>query len=322
MIERIEIEGHEAYRIEDGEIEAIVTSLGAGLYSLRYKGVMMVMAPKYYKDYASSEAYFGKTVGRIAGRIKGGELLYEGKLYHIATNEKGNSLHGGPNGFSFRSFDAKIDGKTLVLSLISKDGDNGYPGNLSLEVRYTVENNALKTVFLTSSDIDTPVNITNHSYFTLGEPSCLSLSLRLASSKVLTYNEDLSIKGEAEVSSCLDFRTAKKIGRDILDPSLYETSAQGYDACYILDERKEGEVPLTLCSDKVKMEIDTSYPSIVVYSSNYADGSIMGNDGKMLRPRSSLALEPEYPGNDLGAMSVKKGETKTDFITYSFTEGK
>ncbi len=316
-IKEIEIEGDKAYILKNESLEVVVTALGAGILSLKYKGEEMVLTPLHYKDYARSDAYFGKCVGRIAGRVKDGKLVFEGKEYHLSRNEGNNSLHGGENAFSFRYFEGKDEGDALTLSLFSKDGDNGYPGNLSVSIIYRLSMDSLSISFISSSDAITPVNLTNHSYFSLGEDDCKELSLLLKADRVLTYNDDLSIKGEAEVNRCLDFREEKKIGRDILDPSLYETKANGYDHCYLFEKKAEGP-QVILRGEKTRLEITTSYPSVVIYSSNYADPSIMANNGKMLHTRNSLAIEPEYPGNDLEAMSVKKGVKKVDTITYSF----
>ncbi len=317
-IKEIKIEGDKAYLLKNENLEVVVTSLGAGIYSLKYRDKEMVVTPLRYQDYLSSDAYFGKSVGRIAGRIKDGRLVYEGKEYSLSCNEGSNSLHGGEKAFSFRYFEGKIDGNKLIMSIFSKDGDNGYPGNLSVEIAYSLDGDSLSIVFSSLCDIDTPVNLTNHSYFSLGEDDCKGLSLRIASSKVLTYNKDLSIKGEERVGKCLDFREEKKIGRDIDDPSLYETKSNGYDHCFILDEKKEGEAPIVLKGKDSRLEINTSFPAVVVYSSNYADSSIIANNGKALHTRSSLAIEPEYPPNDFALMSVKKGIKKVDSITYSF----
>ncbi len=317
-IKEIAIEGDKAYLLTNEHLEVIITTLGAGIYSLKYYGEEMIMRPLNYRAYCTSDAYFGKSVGRIAGRVKNGELYFENKLYHVSINEGGNSLHGGKGAFSFRYFSDKIEGDKLILSIFSKDGDNGYPGNLEVNIVYALVGDALSIVYEASSDASTPVNLTNHSYFTLGESDCKNLSLRLAASKILTYEKDLSIKGEEKAPSCLDFRTEKKIGRDINDPYLYETNAQGYDHCFILDEKKEDEAPILLRGDKYRLEISTSFPSTVIYSSNYADSSIIGIDNKPLHTRSSLAIEPEYPPNDFAGMKVEKGVKKVDTITYSF----
>ncbi len=227
-------------------------------------------------------------------------------------------LHGGKGAFSYRPFKGKIVGDKLILSLDSKDGDNGFPGDLHLDVIYTLEGDSLLLRFESTSDIDTPVNFTNHSYFSLGEDYATDLTLRLASSRVETYDAELIPLGFEDTKECLDFRKGKKIGKDIEDPYLHLTLTNGYDHCFHLNEKKNDEAPIALTGKEVQLSIETSLPAVQVYSGNFCNRAIIASNDKPFYPHNSVAIEPVYLPLDYESMTNKKGEKKVNTIRYTF----
>lgn len=317
-IREITLNEDKAYQLKNESLDVIVSSLGAGIFALRFHDKNMVITPKDYLEYAHSDGYYGKTVGRIAGRIKKGMLSFRGKEYLVSTNENGNMLHGGGDAFSFRRFEGKVVGKELILSLDSKDGDNGFPGDLHLDVIYTLDGDSLVIRYESMSDVDTPVNFTNHSYFCLGDADVTDLTLRLASSRVETYDAELIPLGFEEVRDCLDFRKGKKIGKGIDDPYLHLTRTNGYDHCFHLNERKNDEAPISLEGKEIRLSIETSLPAVQVYSGNFCNSAIIASNDKPFYPHNSVAIEPVYLPLDYESMVSKKEEKKINTIRYTF----
>ncbi len=317
-IKELVIEGEKAYELKNDELDVIVSSFGAGIYSLEYHEKNMVITPKDFMVYCYSDSYYGKTIGRIAGRIENGILKFRDKEYELPTNENGNTLHSGGEGFSFQKFLGKIKGDELVLSLDSIDGDSNFIGNLHLDVIYSLDHNSLMIRFESTSDEDTPVNFTNHSYFNLGEDDAKNLSLRLASNEVERYTKELIPLGLEKVRDCLDFRKGKKIGEDIGDPYLHLTRTNGYDHCFYLNEKKEGEAPISLEGNSVRLDIFTTLPAVQVYSSNFFPANLIASNDKPFYAHNSVAIEPVYLPMDYEAMVNKANEKKINTIRYEF----
>ena len=317
-IKEIQLDGNRAYHLSNEHLSVVVTALGAGIFSLEYYGTKMTLTHRNIKDFLFDTGYHGKTVGRIAGRLEKGVFAYGGHSYQIGQNEGPNTLHGGAKGFSFREFEGKIANDELALTYHSKDGEEGFPGDVLFTVKYKLEGDSLLVKFLSTPSIDTPLNFTNHSYFNLGEASIEHTIMRIASGKTETYTVDLIPLGLKESPACLDFRKGKEIGKDIDDPLLHETRTNGYDHCFYLDEKKEGEAPIALIGKHFQMEIETSLPAIQIYSSNYFDGEADASNGEKFKQHDSVAMEPVYVPNDFDSMMDFAHKTKEDYIRYSF----
>lgn len=317
-IKEIQLDGYRAYSLSNEHLSVVVTALGAGIFSLEYYGTKMTLTHRNVKDFLFDTGYHGKTVGRIAGRLNKGIFAYNGHAYQIDQNEGPNTLHGGAKGFSYREFEGKINGDELELSYDSKDGEEGFPGEVHFTVKYKLDGDSLIVKFLSTPSIDTPLNFTNHSYFNLGEKSIEHVVMRLASSQTETYTYDLIPLGLKKSPDCLDFRKGKEIGKDIDDPLLHETRTNGYDHCFYLDEKEEGKAPIELIGSRFAMEIDTSLPAIQIYSSNYFDGNADASNGEKFKQHDSVAMEPVYVPDDFKAMMNFANKTKEDYIRYSF----
>jgi aldose 1-epimerase len=253
------------------------------------------------EDYMAASPYFGSTVGRYANRIAKGKFTLDGVDYTLATNNGENHLHGGIKGFDkvlWVSEPFKQEGQIGVKFVyFSKDGEEGYPGNLACTVTYRMtENNELHIVYEAETDKATPVNLTHHSYFNLagqGEGDVLSHELLLVADKYTPVDAGLIPTGEIRdvADSPMDFSTPHAIGERI------EQVEGGYDHNFVLMsgggalafaarvyEPKTGRV----------MEIHTTEPGIQFYSGNFLDGTITGKAGKVYKQHYGFCLEPQH----------------------------
>jgi aldose 1-epimerase len=253
--------------------------------------------------YLKGHPHFGSITGRFANRICKGKFQLNGKPYSLAINNGPNHLHGGLRGIDkriWRSEPAK-SGLSLKLAYDSPDGEEGYPGNLRIEVTYSVtEENEFIIEYSATTDRSTPINLTNHSYFNLagaGAGEILEHELRL-NCDFFTPVDEVSIPtGEIRSveGTLMDFRTAKRIGRDF---GQIKGSPGGYDHNYVIKKSWVGELAMAAeCNDQVSgrtMSVFTTEPGVQLYTANYLDGSIAGKGGKVYRKNSAFCLECQH----------------------------
>ena len=250
----------------------------------------MLVAPKGYLAYEKSIGYFGKTIGRYAGRIPYGLLTFRGKTYELSINDGDSScyhsLHGGEVGFSFRDFDFTVDEYSVSFTYLSPDGEEGYPGEVRLEVVYSVKpnENSLLIEYYLESDSDTPVNLTNHAYFNLGgEEDILDNRLQIPASKYFK-TEQKAPKKENEITPLLDFREAKRIGDVAKDDSLLSDPVNGLDFLYV----KEEELAARLENEEYVASVYSDMPCVAVYSDNYPREGMLLNNGNAEKKYSAF----------------------------------
>lgn len=245
------------------------------------------------------QPYFGALIGRYGNRIANAKFTLDGKTYTLAANDHGNTLHGGDKGFDKVMWKAeKIDDNSLKLTYQSKDGEEGYPGNLNAQVIYTLGNdNSLKIDYTATTDKATPVNLTNHCYFNLSagkDSTILHHQLQLNADKYTQVNDKLIPIGKnADVKGTpMDFTAAKEIGRDI------DKVKGGFDHNWVLNKRSNDlEEAATLYdpSSGRFMEVLTTEPGIQFYSGNFLDGTLEHtmNDQKYVQ-HGALCLETQH----------------------------
>jgi aldose 1-epimerase len=253
---------------------------------------------------AVDRPYFGAIVGRYGNRIAKGNFSLNGKEYTLAKNNGENHLHGGMMGFDKVIWNAKVTGpNTVEFSYLSKDGEEGYPGNLSVKVTYTLtDKNELRIDYLATTDKATPVNLTNHSYFNLsgeGSPTILDHQLMIAADAYTPVDKGLIPTGELRPVSgtAFDFRTAKPIGRDIGMKDQQLEYGLGYDHNWVLSKKTNGmTLAATLYEPKSGrfMEVFTEEPGVQFYCGNFLDGRLTGKSGKPYAYRSGLCLETQH----------------------------
>ena len=256
--------------------------------------------------YLKDSPYFGAVVGRYGNRIAKGQFTLEGKTYKLATNNGPNHLHGGNKGFDKVVWNAAPknvpDGVAVVFTRTSPDGEEGYPGNLQATVTYTLtDKNELKVDYSATTDKATPVNLTQHSYFNLGDDKTdiLGHELTIHASRYTPVDETLIPTGElASVQGTpFDFRTASAIGARIGADNAQLKNGGGYDHNWVLDRKGSGLQPAARLVDPKSgrtLDVATTEPGVQFYSGNFLDGSITGKGGRAYGRRTGLCLEAQH----------------------------
>ena len=310
------------FEIRNGDLKIEFSNLGASIFSLYFDDTLMTLTPKDKKDFEKPKVYNGKTVGRVANRIKGNLIRVDGETYRLKNNEGKNTLHGGLDGLSTRLFDYEVreeENKTIVeFKYISKDGESGFPGTLDLTVRYTIENNSIRLdYFAKTSGKNTPLNLTNHLYFTMGDKTIDRLKLRIPSNDYIETDNELIPKRRYNLRMCLNFNRFRYISYYIDDELLQNSTAKGYDH-FIFFKGENHNDKINLFSSRYRLDIDTDYEGVQIYSDNYVNGiDCVGSDTSIYR---GIAIEPSL--SLLNQNILKVGEEYHHFITYKFTKNK
>lgn len=284
-----------------------VTDFGATLHSLLVptaEGPLDVVLgyddPRGYEGPGGT--FFGATVGRNANRISGGKFTLGGKTYTLDTNNGPNNLHSGPDSYSFRLWQVKsVEENTITFALHSPDGDQGFPGALNVEVTYTLtQENSIRIDYLATPQADTPVNLTNHSYFNLNghaSGSILGHTLWLDTDCYTPVDANLIPTGEiAPVTGTpMDFRTAKTLGRDIGQDFEALNFGKGYDHNWCLHNRGEFQKIATLTGEKsgLSMDVSTDRPGVQIYTGNFIFEE-PGKGGVIYRHRPGICFETQH----------------------------
>ena len=287
----------------------------------------------YENDFNSpSSTCCGAFVGRYANRIENAEFSIGGQKYQLEANNGKNHLHGT---FPKKLYDVKAFGDTLLMETESPAGEDGFPGNLKISVRYILtEDNALRMDYRVSSDADTIINLTNHTYFNLdGGGDVLNQKLRIYASRFLEGNNETCPTGNIlpVVNTPMDFRAGKIIGKEI-DSGYSQTTmvGGGYDHCFVIDRGRGASQSLCAwaSSDKtgISMKVYTTQPGVQLYTGNFLqDGPTPGKGGVPMQKYGGFALEtqhfpcspshPEFPTTVLRAGKVFRANTTLRFFT-------
>jgi aldose 1-epimerase len=330
----------EVYTLSDGVHEARIMTYGGVVVSLKTpdrngKPADVVLGFDDVDGYVanfngSADAFFGALIGRYANRIAGGSFTLDGAKYSLPLNDGKNSLHGGPHGFNNVVWKAKAIADGVELTYLSKDGEAGYPGNLSAGVRYTLVKGDLRIEYSATTDKDTVVNLTNHSYFNLsGQGDILNHQLTLHASRFTPVDAGLIPTGELKsvVSTPFDFRTATAIGARINGDDEQLHRGHGYDHNWVLDGARgqlaEAAELYDAGSGRV-LKVLTDQPGIQFYSGNFLNGSIQGKGGKADELHSALCLEtqhfPDSPNHpDFPTTELKAGQRYHTVTVFRFS---
>lgn len=340
---------------EDGQPVKIYTLVNANGMTVRISSygaiVQSLTAPDrngVYEDvvlgyddvagYIKETPYFGAIVGRYGNRIAKGKFTLDGQEYTLATNNNGlNHLHGGVKGFDkvvwIATPEAGRKAAVLKLHYSSKDGEEGYPGNLEVDVVYTLNNNdELMIEYMATTDKATPINLTNHSYFNLtADPSntILDHELWLNADRFVPIDSGSIPLGQLDPvqGTPFDFSTGEKIGSRIGADSQQLKNGIGYDHCWVFTE-SDGSMKLQASLYEAKsgrfMEVLTEEPSVQFYCGNFLDGSLTGKGGVVYNHRTGLCLETEhYPDSpnqpDFPSTILRPGETYETKTIYRFS---
>lgn len=287
------------------------------------------------EGYIKGTPFFGALVGRYGNRIAKGKFTLDGNEYTLPINNGPNALHGGLKGFDKRVWAATpVDGEepSLKLTYTSKDGEEGYPGNLSVEVIYTLQkDNALKIDYKATTDKATVVNLTNHTYFNLsGASDILNHEVTIKADKFLPVDETLIPTGELKpvAGTPFDFTTTHKVGERINDSTDTQIKfGGGYDHCWVFtDSTKALKLVASVYEPTTGrfMEVSTTEPAVQFYTGNFLNGSVIGKKGVVYGRRSGLCLEtqhfPDSPNKPSFPSTVlKPGETYQTTTVYKFS---
>jgi aldose 1-epimerase len=320
----------------DKSCNCSVTNYGARIVSLivpdvHSEPVDVVLGYSSLEGYLQQpEEYMGAAVGRCANRIAAGLFVLDGNTCILPVNNGVNTLHGGIKGLHARVWQVKnVKDHEIILSYHSADGEEGFPGNLDIELTYRwTDNTTLLISYRATSDKATLVNLSNHSYFNLsgeGATTILDHELQLMADSITPVNAMLIPTGSLQPVSktAFDFRSPYRIGERINNPDEQLKYGKGYDHNYVL---RKANPAVQLCSPVtgIRMSISTDQPGMQFYSGNFLDGSRIGKSGKPYLHRSAVALEPQgFPDAihhpSFPSVVLKPGEVYHADSSYSFS---
>jgi|SRR5690348_5759566 len=277
--------------------------------------------------YLQHPPYFGALIGRYGNRIGNAQFKLGDSEYHLAANNGKNSLHGGLKGFDKVVWNPSVADSTtpsLTLQYLSKDGEEGYPGNLHVTVVYTfTDSNELKIQYTAQTDKPTPVNLTNHSYFNLSgnvDNTILGEKLMINADNYTPVDTSLIPTGEIKSvkGTPFDFTTAKLIGRD------FALVPGGYDHNWVLNNNNGVLAKVAELSDSISgrtLDVYTTQPGLQFYTGNFLDGGFINRDGKPIKLHTALCLEtqhfPDSPNKpNFPSTILKPGDTYETTTIY------
>ncbi|MBV9748734.1 MAG: galactose mutarotase [Acetobacteraceae bacterium] len=291
--------------------------------------------------YATAGGSFGAVLGRCANRIGGGRFELDGRTYQLATNDRGNTLHGGPVGFGevlWRIEEAQgaaqsEDAPRLVLSHVSPDGEQGFPGTLTARATYELDGDTLRLVLEASTDKPTVVNLSAHAYFNLAgveHHDILAHEVTIHAAAFLPTDQKQIPTGETRpvAGTPFDFRRPLALGARIREADPQLLIGQGYDICYALDGGGTDQPRLVASArDPVsgrQLDVLTTQPGLQLYSGNQLNGKVVGRGGVAFRQSAGFAFEaqgfPDAPNHPQFPSSVlRPGATYRHVIAYRFT---
>ena len=304
------------YSLDSGSISCSVLDYGCTLQSLKVpdKHGRLVDVVLGYDDigqYASLSGRMGATIGRFANRISYGRLPIGDRVHQLSINRPPHHIHGGFRGFDKMVWDAvEYDDRHVTMRLISKDGEEGYPGNLEAAVTYSLERNALTIRYRARSDRDTVCNLTNHSYFNLD--GCGRIDghrVFIDAGHHLTATEEGIPSAIADVKGEMDLRDSR-------------TLSSSYDSCFLLDSKEDCAACLSEDTG-IRMTVSTDMPAMQLYTGDGLKDTV-GKDGKTIGRRSGVCFEtqfpPDSPNNWFSEMCIlRKGETYDHRTVFSFS---
>lgn len=293
-------------------VEAAITNYGGIVVSLktpdaRGQHADVALGFDDLDGYLGTHPYFGAIIGRYGNRIAKGKFSLNGKPYTLAKNNGENSLHGGLKGFDKQVWSAQsattAEGQTLTLKYRSADGEEGYPGNLDVTVTYTLTDaDDLRIDYLATTDQDTVLNLTNHTYFNLagqGKGDILSHQMTINAGRFTPVDGGLIPTGEIKSveGTPFDFRKPKAIGAQIGDADEQLTLGKGYDHNYVLDRQADGlslAASVSEASSGRLLEVWTTEPAMQFYTGNFLDGTVKGKGQVGYAQRSGFCLETQH----------------------------
>ena len=291
-------------------MEVCITNFGGRLVSIMVpdkNGNMtdVILGFDNVSDYQNIANDFGASIGRYANRINQGKITVDGVEYQLPQNNYGHCLHGGPDGWQYKVYEAnQLNDTQLELVLNSPDGDSNFPGNVVAKVVYTLtEDNAVDIAYEATTDKKTVINMTNHAYFNLnGDPSVSSMNqiLYIVSDSITPVDDTFMTTGEmmAVAGTPFDFNTPKAIEQDVTNFDNEQIKfGNGFDHNWVLNTKcdiTKLAAKLTSPVTGITMEVYTNEPGVQVYTGNFLDGTVTGKKGIVYPQRASVCLETQH----------------------------
>jgi aldose 1-epimerase len=331
------------------EVFTLKNSQGAEARILNYGGLVIslkvpdrngnlgdvVLGYDNLQGYLKDTPYFGALIGRYGNRIAKGRFTLNGREYKLAVNNGPNALHGGLKGFDKVIWTPRLlvsmEGPSLELRYLSKDGEEGYPGNLNVRAVYTLtEDNGLKLEFTATTDKDTVVNLTQHSYFNLaGRGDILDHVVMIPADRFTPVDSTLIPTGELKPveGTPFDFRKPTKIGARIKQPDEQLKYGNGYDHNWVINKKPGAYTLVARVSEATSgrvLEVFSTEPGLQFYTGNFLDGSITGKYGWNYKFRSGFCMEPQhFPDSpnqpQFPSVVLKPGQTYQHTMMYKFS---
>ncbi len=325
-----------------GGIEVDIITYGGRITSLRTQdseGNMenVVLGFDDLAQYEKDNPFFGALIGRYGNRIAKGKFSIGEEAYTLAQNNGENSLHGGIKGFDKQVWDAKTeegdDSASLILTYLSKDMEEGFPGNLSTTVTYTLhEDNSLDVLYEATTDKATVVNLTQHAYFNLSgdfSNTILDHVVEIDADTYLPVDSGLIPTGELRPveSTPFDFREPKTVGQNISEENEQLELGGGYDHCWVLNDQQAGFRKVASAYHPTSgrfLEVSTDEPGIQFYTGNFLDGTLPAPNNGTYAKRSGLCLETQhYPDSpnqtEFPSVVLNPGEKYTSKTTFKLS---
>jgi aldose 1-epimerase len=327
------------YTLQDGKITVRILTYGGIVQSIEApdrhgKMADIVQGFDGLDGYVQTgnKPYMGAIIGRYANRLAGGSFKLDGKTYNVPKNDGDNALHGGIDGFNKKVWSAKEIKDGIELTYVSPAGQEGFPGTLTTTVRYTLVGNELRIEYSATTDADTVLNLTNHSYFNLkgqGNGDILAHELKLYAHRYTPVDKNLIPTGElAPVAGTpFDFLNLTAIGQRIDADNEQLKLARGYDQNWVLDS---GGKKVELAAEAYEpttgrvLEVLTDQPGIQFYTGNFLDGTVTGTAGKVYQKRYAFCLEtqhyPDSPNHPaFPTTELRPGQTFHSTTIYRFS---
>jgi aldose 1-epimerase len=325
-----------------GAMRATILSYGASIQSLLVPdrhGTLADVALGHatLEPYLDQPQYIGSTVGRVANRIASGRFALDGREHRVPVNNGANSLHGGAEGFDKRNWSVlDCDARSVTLRLVSPDGDQGYPGTLTVTATYALaDDNSLSVDYRAATDRPTIVNLSNHAYWALAgegdEAGAMGHLLTIPADHYLPTDGGAIPTGEmrAVEGGAFDFRRPTAIGARVRDAADEQIRfGRGYDHNWVIDRTVAAEPRLLARLEDPAfgrvMEVLSNQPGLQFYSGNFLDGTTSGKAGRLYRMGDAVALEPQmFPDTpnrpDFGSLRLEPGETYRNIIVWRFS---
>lgn len=321
-------------------MEVCITNFGGRIVSIMVPdkdGNMqdVVLGFDSIQDYMNVPSDFGAAIGRYANRIANGQFELDGVVYNLPKNNGNHTLHGGPKGFQYVVFDANmLNGQVLELTYTSKDGEEGFPGNLTCKVIYSLtDDNTIDIAYEATTDKPTVINLTNHSYFNLdGNPNDKNSDwlLSINADKYTPIDSTFATTGEILTveETDMDFRTPTAIGSRIDNIEFDQLkNGLGYDHNWVLNTNGDfSQVAATLESPKtgIVLNVHTTEPGIQFYAGNFLDGTVKGKKDIVYEQRTAVCLEtqkyPDTPNKkDWPSATLRPGEKYSSRTAFNFS---